>query len=360
MRQGKVIVFNKPGVPLEVREEPSPDPASNELLVRMLMAGVCGSDAHRLAGDINVASKPVCFGHEGVGVIEALGDSVTTDRMGAPLTVGDRVYWAPSMPCGHCEACEGANPMFCKSLNWPVPAGGPNAAAFRELATLSDRCTFIRIPEGTSSESVITFGCAMPTALRGFKKLGKLEPGIDVVIQGSGPVGLASTLLAKLAGARNVIVIGDPEPRLEVARTLGATETFSVTSTTGDDRRQRVQELTNGRGASVVVEAAGRPEAFPEGLGLLGMNGQYLILGLYSGSATIPVNPVLINNFNLRIIGSLGIEAENYLGTVQLATEHGSRLRFADLITHRFALGDLEKAIGTVARGDSVKTVVVP
>ncbi|KAI9743706.1 MAG: hypothetical protein M1818_003022 [Claussenomyces sp. TS43310] len=358
MRQGKVVVFHKPGVPLEIRSEPCPDPAPNEALVRVEMAGVCGSDAHRLSGDINVQSQPVCFGHEGVGVVEALGERMTSDRGGAPLAVGDRVYWAPSTPCGTCEACRASNPMFCKDLNWPVPAGGPNAAAFRDLATLNERMIMYRIPEGTSSAAVITFGCAMPTALRGFQKLGPL--GDNVIIQGAGPVGLASTLLASLAGARNIIVIGAPDNRLDVARKLGATHTISVTATTVPERRELIAKLTEGRRATTVVEAAGRPEAFPEGFDLLGMNGQYLILGLYSGQAVAPIDPVRINNFNLKIIGSLGIDPETYLRTIEIATEHGTRLRFEDLITHRFPLQDIEKAIGTVAQGDSVKTVVVP
>jgi len=248
--------------------------------------------------------------------------------------------------------------MSCKSVNWPVPAGGPNAAAFREFATISERSIMYKIPEGTSSEAVITLGCAMPTALRGFGKLGDIGP--DVVIQGAGPVGLASILLSSLAGVRNIIVIAKSERRLHFARTFGATETISISSTTASQRRERVLELTNGRGVSVVIEAAGQHDAFPEGFGLLGMNGRYLILGLYSGNAITPIDPVRINNFNLQIIGSLGIEAECYLRTVQIATEYGDQLRFADLITHRFALENVEEAIGTVARGESVKTVVIP
>ena len=359
MWKGKVAVFSKPGVPIEIREEESPNPASNELLVRMEMAGVCGSDAHRLKGDQVALPKPVCFGHEGVGVIEVLGDDITHDSTGSPIKVGDRLYWLPSTPCRKCDACDAKNPLLCKHLNWPVAAGGPNAAAFRELATLKDRCIMIRIPEGTTSESVITFGCAMPTAVTGFKKLGK-DLGQNIVIQGSGPVGLASTLLASLSGAKNVIVIGDPERRLDAAKQLGATEVISVSKTTVEERKKRIQEITNDRGATAVVEAAGHPAAFPEGFELLGMGGKYLIMGLYSGNAITPIDPVRINNLNLQIIGSLGIEIESYARTVEIATEHGSRLRFSDLITHRYPLQDLEKAIGSVAKLESVKMIVVP
>ena len=359
MRETKVVVFTKPGVPLEIREEACPDPAPDELLVQVDIAGVCGSDAHRLSGDQVLLPEPVCFGHEGVGTIVALGDSVTADRVGAPLARGDRIYWLPSTPCGRCEACKSSNALLCKDLNWPPPAGRPNGAAFRELATVSNRCMIIRIPEGTTSDSVITFGCAMPTAITGFRKLGE-DLGPNVVIQGCGPVGLASTLLAHLGGARNIIVIGDPQNRLDAATKLGATEVLSVSSTTAEERKARIQEITKGRGATVVVEAAGRPEAFPEGFNLLGMNGRYLILGLYSGKAVTPIDPVRINNFNLQIIGSLGIEVESYRRTVEIASKYGNQFKFTDLITHRYPLDEIEQAIGSVARGESIKTVVVP
>jgi 5-exo-hydroxycamphor dehydrogenase len=358
--KGKVAVFNRPGVPVELREEENPDPAANEVIVRMLMAGVCGTDAHRLSGDVPIQSYPVCFGHEAVGRIEAVGSDVKADSMGRPITVGDRVYWNPSTPCGTCDACEMGSQMLCKDLKWPARAGGPNGAAFREFATLNERNIKIKIPEGTSSESVITFGCAMPTALRGFSRLSDVGPKSEVVIQGSGPVGLASTLLASLAGAKNIIVIGDPESRLDIASKLGATEVMSISKTTAQERKSRVLELTNARGANIVVEAAGAPKAFPEGFELLGMNGQFLIMGLYSGKAVAPIDPVRINNLNLKIIGTLGIGPEYYFKTVEIATKHGKSLKFESMITHRLALGDLEEAIGTVARGESIKTIVVP
>jgi 5-exo-hydroxycamphor dehydrogenase len=361
MRDGKVVVFDKPGIPLRIRVEETPDPAENEFVVRMEMAGICGSDVHRLAGHVPIQPYPICFGHEGVGTIVTLGSGISTDRMGAPLAVGDRVYWAPSTPCQICEACKRGNQMMCKSLNWPVRANGPNAAAFRELATLNTKHVFVRVLEGTSLESVIAFGCAMPTALRAFERLGKVDAELDstLVVQGSGPVGLALTLLGSLAGIKNVVIIGDPEPRLEVARRLGATEVMSVSGTTIEQRKERILELTNRRGADIVAEAAGHPSAFPEGFELLGMNGRYLIVGLWSGTGTAVIDPIRINNLNLQIIGSLGIDPKHYQQTVEIATKYGATYEFDKMISH-FKLDNLEEAIRAVGLGDSIKTVVVP
>ncbi|KAJ5890089.1 hypothetical protein N7504_010899 [Penicillium tannophilum] len=361
MKYGKVAVFTRPGEPVNIVEEEVQKPASDELLVRVSMAGVCGSDVHRLKGDIPVNAEAVCFGHEAVGVIESLGAEVKTDRAGAPLSEGDMLYWMPLAPCGVCSECGASkNPLHCPNLNWPPPFGKPNGACFRQYATLNKRCVYIRVPLSVPPENIIVFGCGMPTALTGLKQLGTIKPGSDVVIQGSGPVGLACTLLASLAGARSVIVIGDPKRRLEAASALGATFTMSVADTTAEERWERVKRLTAGCGASIVIEAAGTAAAFPEGFNLLGMNGKYLILGLYSGSATALIDPVRINNLNLQIIGSLGIDADSFKETVDIASEHGSRLHFADLITHRFSLDRLEEALCLVEQGIPIKAVIVP
>ncbi|KAJ5648678.1 hypothetical protein N7490_005050 [Penicillium lividum] len=360
MRYGKVAVFTRPGEPVKIVEEKVQKPAPDELLVRVSIAGVCGSDVHRLKGDIPVNAEAVCFGHEAVGVIESLGAEVKTDRAGAPLSEGDMLYWMPLAPCGVCSECSGSNPVHCRNLDWPPPIGKPNGACFRQFATLNKKCVYIRVSPSVAPENIIVFGCGMPTALRGLKQLGGIRPDSDVVIQGSGPVGLACTLLASLAGARSVIVIGDPNGRLEAASALGATCTMSVANTTTEERLERVKHFTAGRGASIVIEAAGTAAAFPEGFNLLGMNGKYLILGLYSGSATAPVDPVRINNLNLHIIGSLGIDADGFKKTVEIASEHGSRLHFADLITHRFSLDRLEEALGLVEQGIPIKAVIVP
>lgn len=360
MRYGKVAVFTRPGEPIQIVEEEIRQPASDEILVRVSIAGICGSDVHRLKGDIPAKSNGVCFGHEAVGVIESLGEEVKADSVGSSLNKGDTLYWMPLAPCGTCSECGTSNPLRCKNINWPPPVGKPNGAGFRQYATLDKKCVYIRVPTGVPVEHVITFGCGMPTALRGFKQLGTIGPGDDVVIQGSGPVGLACTLSASLAGARSVIVIGDPDHRLEAAASLGATCTMSVANTTPESRLERVKHLTAGRGASIVVEAAGTAAAFPEGLNLLRMEGKYLILGLYSGNSTVSIDPVRINNFNLHIIGSLGLDVESYKQTVDIAEEYGTRLQFAALITHRFSLDRLQEALVLVGQGIPIKAVIMP
>lgn len=343
-----------------MRMDAVPTPRPDEVVVAVELAGVCGTDVHRLNGDLPKPPAPISFGHEAVGRVSALGASMVTDAAGAPLAVGDRVFWTNTGICGKCYACTVlGDPLRCANGCWPVSADVPNAAGFRQYATVSARLSLFRIPDDTASEAVIAFGCAMPTALAGFRRLGPIEPGSTVVIQGAGPVGLACTLLAGLSAANQVIVIGAPQRRLDIALRLGATSVLSLDLPDGD-RRAAVSEATGHHGADVVVEAAGHLPAFGEGLDLIGAHGRYLLLGLYSGAKEIAFNPVRVNNLNLSIIGSLGGVPADHLTTIKLAQRHAERLGLAGLVTHRFPLESLAEAIAVVGRGGPIKAVIEP
>jgi threonine dehydrogenase-like Zn-dependent dehydrogenase len=158
-----------------------------------------------------------------------------------------------------------------------------------------------------------------------------------------------------------VIVIGAPDERLRAAERLGATTTIPLESTTQAERRDLIFDLTDGRGPDVVIEAAGRMPAFPEGLELLAEHGRYLVLGLYSGRATVAFDPIRLNNLSQSVIGSMGPTSfADYRSTIALARRLGSRLGFADLVTHRFELADVEPAIAVARTGEAIKAVVVP
>jgi 5-exo-hydroxycamphor dehydrogenase len=344
------MVFVGAGRPLETRSGDVADPEPGAVLVRTTIAGVCGTDAHRLRGDLPDPGRPVCFGHEGIGTVEALGDGVTTDSAGIPVRPGDTVYWTPS----------GSRPAALPSVGWPPPDDVPNPASYQDYATLAPTNIFYRVPDDTDPAAVIAFGCAMPTALGGMARLGGVRPADTVVVQGCGPVGLASTLLASLSTARQVIVIGAPDNRLRAAEVLGASTTIPLESTTVDERRRMVLDLTDGRGAEVVIEAAGVMSAFDEGFDLLADSGRYLILGIYSGHGTVALDPIRLNNRSLSVIGSMGPASfDDYRATIHLAQRHGERLRFADLITHRFPFADTEAAIAVAGSGEAIKAVVL-
>ena len=351
MRVGRRMVFSGVGRPLECWTGDVGDPGPGEAIVRTLIAGVCGTDAHRLAGDTPEPERPVTLGHEGIGEILGLGEGVETDCAGVAVHPGDKVYFSPS----------NVRTTADRTSAWPPPADRPSLAAYQDYATLPPGNAFHRIPDDTDPEAVIAFGCAMPTVLGGMARLGGVRPGQTVVIQGCGPVGLAVTVLASLALARQVIVIGEPPHRLEAAETLGATTTIRLTTTSVPERRARLFELTDGQGAEAVIECTGKMEAFAEGMSMLAAGGRYLILGIFSGHGTVPLDPVRLNNRSQSVIGSLGASTVNdFATTIQIARQHGERLGFPDLITHRFGLTQLENAIAAAGSGEAIKAVVIP
>ena len=190
---------------------------------RRCMRNRCPSSGWRYSR----ARAPVTLGHEGIGEILGLGEGVETDCAGVAVHPGDKVYFSPS----------NVRTTADRTSAWPPPADRPSLAAYQDYATLPPGNAFHRIPDDTDPEAVIAFGCAMPTALGGMARLGGVRPGQTVVIQGCGPVGLAVTVLASLALARQVIVIGEPPHRLEAAETLGATTTIRLTTTSVPERR---------------------------------------------------------------------------------------------------------------------------
>lgn len=362
-RMGKRAVLVEANRPIEVWERPMREPAAGEVLLRGELAGICGTDVHLWKGEVPIPG-PIGLGHEGIAKIEELGEGVATDYAGAPVKVGDRVYWVPVHPCHRCYECTvEQEPTHCLNMLAALlrDAGESPSVAYSEFSWLPSGMPFYRIPDDTPPEAVIAFGCAMPTMLQGLERVGGIAVNQTVAIQGCGPVGLASTLLAKISGAREIIVLGAPKRRLEMAERLGATATINLDEVkSADDRIARVRELTGGRGAEVVIEAAGAVSAFGEGIQLAAKGGRYLIVGLWSAPGTVPVEPRYLNNMNLRIIGTALFLGRHVHGAIQVARRHHRDFPMAAAVTHRFPLADAQKGLEAVARLESVKAVILP
>jgi threonine dehydrogenase-like Zn-dependent dehydrogenase len=357
---GRQAVFDMDSLILTVEDAPRPVAEPGGLVARVTLAGVCGSDVHRIVGHVKDAVGRISFGHEAVGIIAELGDGLATDWGGVPVSVGDRIIWyAGSTPCGKCRGCRTTGEA-CDDRQWPLSSSVPNAAGYRDTASLSPLVPFFRIDGPVTDQELIAFGCALPTAISGQRKLGLVEAGQTVVVQGAGPVGIASAMVASISPARNVIVIGAPAHRLELAREFGASVTIDLDATTPEERLAGVFELTDGRGADVVIEAAGVPEAFPEGVSLLARHGRYLLSGLYSGTREVPVNPVPITLKSARIIGNLGSRPEVGLQALRFVQANRDRFPFARIVTHRYALDAVGDALAAMQDGSAVKAVIEP
>src|SRR3954471_20964044 len=213
--------------PLQLRDYPLPNEVgAEEALVRVEMAGICGTDVHLWLGQLPIP-LPVILGHETVGYIERLGPDLKKDWRGWPLAVGDRITRASSITCGECYYCrlkrQPTRCLFRKAygISYCADEAPHLRGGYAQYILLRAGTAIFKIPDSVPTESVVGAGCALTTVLHGVEHT-TVELGDIVVVQGAGPVGLAAVAVAIQCGASKVIVIGAPRERLALAREFGA------------------------------------------------------------------------------------------------------------------------------------------
>ena len=345
---------------VETWDVPIFDPQPGGALVRVVLGGVCGSDVHIVSGEAGTMPFPIILGHEGVGRLEKLGESVSTDYAGVPVKPGDLVYWAPIALCHRCHSCTVLDETPCDNSTFFEHAEKPNWGSYADFACLPSGMAFYKLPDHAQPEALAALGCALPTVLRGFDRCGPVGLGDTVVVQGAGPVGLAAVLVAAASGAKDIIAIDHSQTRLETARTLGATETISLNGTTAEERQRIVNDRFGKRGASVVVEAAGALPAFSEGVDLTGNHGRYIVLGLWGAIGTQPISPRDLTIKNIHVSGATFAKPKHFYQAMHFAAQMQERYPLASLITQRFSIADAGKALDQVKTGNLIKPVIDP
>ncbi len=258
-------------------------PRAGEVLVRVRMASICGSDLHMWRGEVPWFQRPPGIqGHEMVGVVEALGEGRATDSLGRPLSPGDRVTYAYFLPCGECAACL-SNTTGCPNryrFRNPYTADErPFLGAYAEYYYVQPGQWIYRVPEGVSDELAVPANCALAQVVYGLHQI-RIWLGDTMVVQGAGGLGLYALAVARDMGAGKVIAIDGVPSRLELARAFGADAVIDIRALrTSQERVQAVRDLTNGQGADVCVEVAGVPAVVQEGLEMLRVGGRYLWMG---------------------------------------------------------------------------------
>ena len=365
MNQVRAAVLTRYNEPLEFRNFPLPAAAgAGEAFIGVEMAGICGTDVHLWKGELPVP-LPVILGHESVGVIEQMGSGLTTDWRGRKLSVGDRVTWASSLVCGECFYCRvKRQPTRCVArkaygISYCCDEAPHLRGGYAEKILLRPGSSIFKLPEALDTASVVGAGCALTTAIHGLERC-PLAWGDVVVIQGTGPVGLAALAVARQSGAGKIIAIGGPPHRLEQARQFGADMTFDVSAVSAIDRRSQVIEATGGYGADIVIECVGHPEAVNEGIELARDGGKFLVLGQYANAGNINFNPHTITRKQLEIRGSWGFEPRHVDAALHFLTLGDWAPKFAAQVTHRFPLSAANQALETVRLWQSGKAVLLP
>lgn len=352
-------VLIEPGK-LDVRDVPTPDPEPGGLTVDLVLGGVCGSDLHLYTGQAGALPFPVILGHEGVGRIAELGAGVTSDFASAPVAEGDLVYWSPIALCNACYTCTILEQTPCEKSSFFEHADKPNWGTYQERVWIPARQPFYKLPAGADPVALAALGCALPTALKAFDQVRPIRAGDTVVIQGAGPVGLAAAMMASISGASEVIVLDTVASKLEAAKTMGATATLCLADTTQEQRREAIYALSGPTGPQVVLEAAGALAAFAEGSDLTGVNGTYVVVGLWGPVGSTEVQPGDISWRNKSIGGATFPRPKHYYQAVQLAARLQDRFPIAELVTHRFTVADSVAALHAVENGEAIKAVIDP
>ena len=362
-KKSKAAVLVEYSKPLQMREYPIPEVEPRGILVKVEMAGICGTDIHQWHGRLGMmAPLPNIPGHETIGKILELGKGRTKDAAGEPLHIGDRILWA-HVECGECYWCKIARqPTLCAkrtfyayrcSDEYPHLMGG-----FAEYEYVIPMTEVVKVPEELKDEEAVGVGCAFRTAVGAYERLGGIGIQDDVLIQGAGPIGLYSLLLAVEGGARKTIVVGAPKLRLELAKKWGADHVINIEEVPDPSERQKqILDLTSGRGPDVVVEGSGVPAAFSEGLEMIRKGGRYLIIGQTTKLATL-VKPGLILDKGLDVIGSSSATIPHFYKALQFIKNKRARYPLADIVTNKYTLEQANDALKAMEAGKEIKPVI--
>jgi len=356
----KAAVLPEYGAPLEIREVAIPNIEDRAILVKVEMAGICGSDLHIWHGKMGIkAPTPYIMGHEVIGRIAALGKGRTHDSAGEELHVGDRIMWAHA-DCYDCYYCDIVRkPMVCEHrIGYGMAPPEKLMGGFAEYEYVIPKTKVVKIPDELTEEEAIGVACAFRSVVAGFEKLGGIGPGESVVVQGAGPVGLYSALLAKESGAGQVIVVGAPAGRLALAKQWGADHVIDLTDIPdANERKAAIFALTKNRGPELVIECSGFPPAVEEGCNIVQKGGRYLILGQTSPSK-IEFNPANILQKNLTIYGSGGATIAHFYKGLQFIKSRKNKYPLSGIVSKTYALEQINDALNDMQAGTEIKPAI--
>lgn len=341
----KAVIKTKPGAGAELTKVDIPKPGKNEILVKVEVTSICGSDLHIYKWNSWAAQHvhpPQIMGHELAGSVVELGDDITSVKL------GDFVSAETHIPCGQCRQCQTGNKHICKHLQiLGVDTNGafaeyvviPEVVAWKNHHSIPHEYASIQEPLGNSIDTVLSEDVS----------------GKSVAVIGAGPTGLFSVGVTKISGATTIFVTDINEYRLNLAKKMGATQTLNPQKV---DVVQEVLHATGGDGVEVVLEMSGNAEALNQGLQMLTPGGRLSILGVYNDPVTIDLNNQVIFK-NIRIYGITGrkmfstwFKAASYL--------RSKTLDLSPVITHKFKLEEFEKGFELMKSGNCGKILLYP
>jgi Zn-dependent alcohol dehydrogenase len=362
----RAAVLESTGAAAVVRELALIDPRAGEVRVRMLASGVCHSDLHVRDGEWE-RPTPIVMGHEGAGVIEAVGPGVTTHRVGQLVALS----WL--IPCGTCRSCRRGHVWACPDspsyrhqlLDGETPfraADGEPVRSYCAIGTMAEASVVpvaaaIPLPAGTDPAVAALIGCCVTTGVGAVLKTAAVPPGASVAVIGLGGVGLSCVMGAVVAGAARIVAIDRVAAKLDAARAVGATDVLLA----GDDPAATIEalrDLTDG-GPDFIFEAIGRVPTAEMAIAALPVGGTAVLVGMtpLGERAAFDVYPFV--DGSRRILGSNYGFAEPAIDFPRYAAwSIDGRLPVSRLIDRRIGLDDLEDAFAAMRRGEYTRQVI--
>jgi len=331
----KALVYRGPGSKA-VEDRPKPrieDPG--DAIVKVVKTTICGTDLHILKGDVATCKPGRILGHEGVGVVDSVGDAV------AMFSPGDRVLISCISSCGKCEYCRRGMYSHCTTGGW-ILGNEIDGTQAEYVRTPHADTSLYPIPEGADEEALVMLSDILPTGFECGVLNGKVTPGSSVAIIGAGPIGLAALLTAQFYSPAQIIMIDLDDNRLGLARQFGATHT--INSSDGN-AAEAVKSQTNGRGVDTAIEAVGVPATFLLCQDIVAPGGVIANVGVHGHKVDLHLERLWSQNIAIttRLVDT--VTTPMLLKTVQSRKIDPTRL-----ITHRFKLDQIMDAYDTFGR----------
>ena len=340
----KALVYLGPGKKV-LDERPKPEiSAASDAIIKMTKTTICGTDLHILKGDVPTCQPGRILGHEGVGVVEAVGSAVTAFKP------GDHVLISCITSCGKCEYCRKLMYSHCTTGGWIL--GNKIDGTQAEFVRIPYADTSLYpIPDGADEEALVMLSDILPTGFECGVLNGKVQPGGTIAIVGAGPIGLAALLTAQLYSPGAVIMIDLDDNRLALGKRFGATAGVN----SGDGKAvENVLKLTGGRGVDTAIEAVGIPATFELCQQLVAPGGTIANIGVHGVKTDLHLEQLWDRNISITTRLVYTVSTPMLLNTVR-----AKKIDPLRLITHRFSLDQIIEAYETFSAAAKTKALKV-
>lgn len=368
MIKSRAAVAFGPGQPLQIVEVDVAPPKAGEVLVRIVASGVCHTDAFTLSGEDPEGIFPAILGHEGGGIVEAVGEGVTS------LAVGDHVIPLYTAECRTCKFCTSGKTNLCQSVRETqgkglMPDGTTRfsykgepiyhymgTSTFSEYTVVAE-VSLAKVPKDAPLEKICLLGCGVTTGIGAVLNTAKVEEGATVAIFGLGGIGLAAIIGAKMAKASRIIAVDINPGKFDIARELGATD--CVNPKDFDKPIQEViVEMTDG-GVDYSFECVGNVQLMRAALESCHKGwGESVIIGVAGAGQEISTRPFqLVTGRVWRGSAFGGVKGRTELPSYVAKAQSGE-IPLDTFITHTMGLDDINKAFDLMHEGKSIRSVI--